>query len=64
MKDYPAFKELNRYAFIHELYGKPRIKCGRLNNCDFICGAMSRDNLLIHWTVISTAYDVVLTLKV
>ena len=31
---------------------KPRISCGRLNTCDFVCGTMSHAKSSLHWSVI------------
>ena len=47
MKNYPARKELNG----HKLKGKPRIICGRLNTCGFVCGTISGAKSPLHWSV-------------
>ena len=41
MKNNPLCKETCRYPSIHYLLGKPRIDCGRLNTCKFVCATMS-----------------------
>ena len=40
------------HASIHYLLGKPRIKCGKLNTCEFVWGTMSRAKLSLHLSVL------------